>query len=129
MASFSPNDIAEMLLDVEQLGQEGGRMRVNAKVSHERIASICREQGGLYEELCKPVGELGLSVRASNCLGLADEWCGLGKGNNIDQVFHLVARSPAELIRIRNLGPVTLEEIQQKLFQVTGLRLRGVKKL
>ncbi|HYC76688.1 MAG TPA: DNA-directed RNA polymerase subunit alpha [Planctomycetota bacterium] len=63
--------------------------------------------------LAKPIVELALSVRAGNCL----------ESEKIYTVGDLVARSPEELLQVRNFGKNTLTEIRQKLAEL-GLRLR-----
>ena len=59
------------------------------------------------------IEELDLSVRSFNCL----------KRAGIDTVEGLVSRSEEEMIKVRNLGKKSLEEVIQKL-QSLGLTLR-----
>ncbi len=59
------------------------------------------------------IEELDLSVRSFNCL----------KRAGIDTVSDLVSRSEDEMIKVRNLGKKSLEEVTQKL-QSLGLGLR-----
>ncbi|MCQ2355017.1 MAG: DNA-directed RNA polymerase subunit alpha [Clostridia bacterium] len=59
------------------------------------------------------IEELDLSVRSFNCL----------KRASIDTVEDLVSRSEDEMIKVRNLGKKSLEEVIQKL-QSLGLTLR-----
>ncbi len=59
------------------------------------------------------IEELDLSVRAYNCL----------KRANINTVAELVTRNQEDMIKVRNLGRKSLEEVEQKL-QALGLGLR-----
>lgn len=60
------------------------------------------------------IEELDLSVRSYNCL----------KRASINTVEELVQRSESELMKVRNLGRRSLEEVQQKL-EALGLGLRS----
>lgn len=62
--------------------------------------------------LAQPVGELELSVRAANCL----------KDAHIGTVYELVVKAEAELLRYRNFGKKSLDEIKQVLSEM-GLSL------
>lgn len=57
--------------------------------------------------LNKPIEELGLSVRASNCL----------KNANIITVFELTKKTEDYLAKKRNLDKVSLLEIRKKLLE------------
>ena len=59
------------------------------------------------------IEELDLSVRAYNCL----------KRANINTVAELVQRNEEDMMKVRNLGKKSLEEVEQKLAAL-GLRLR-----
>ena len=59
------------------------------------------------------IEELDLSVRAYNCL----------KRANINTVYELVQRNEEDMMKVRNLGKKSLEEVEQKLAAL-GLRLR-----
>ena len=59
------------------------------------------------------IEELDLSVRAYNCL----------KRANINTVAELVTRNTEDMMKVRNLGRKSLEEVEQKL-QALGLSLR-----
>lgn len=74
-------------------------------------------QGGSSSEnsqLNKPIEEIELSVRSSNCL----------KRANIKTVGDLVAMTEDELSRVRNLGKKSLEEIIEKLGEM-GFQLKA----
>ena len=60
--------------------------------------------------LSKSVAELGLSVRAINCLNKAGVW----------SIRSLVTRTEESLLKHQNLGPITLYEIKRRL---AGVRL------
>lgn len=60
------------------------------------------------------IEELDLSVRAYNCL----------KRANINTVAELVQRNQEEMMKVRNLGRKSLEEVEQKLHAL-GLTLRA----
>jgi len=59
------------------------------------------------------IEELDLSVRAYNCL----------KRAGINTVAELVQRNQEDMMKVRNLGKKSLEEVEQKL-QALGLSLR-----
>ncbi len=67
------------------------------------------EEYGEDEDLKKvldlPISHLELSVRASNCL----------ESENISVIRELVSRSEDELLRIRNFGQTSLDELKEKL--------------
>lgn len=60
-----------------------------------------------------PIEDLDLSVRSYNCL----------KRAGINNVEELVQRNEEEMIKVRNLGKKSLEEVKQKLAEL-GLALR-----
>ena len=63
------------------------------------------EPGAFNENLFKPIDELELSVRATNCLRSA----------NIGLVGELVQRSEQEMLKTKNFGKKSLDEIKQVL--------------
>lgn len=63
------------------------------------------EEDRLKRVLGLPVEELELSVRSSNCL----------KGANIRSIGELVVRSEQEMLKFRNFGRKSLEEIRERL--------------
>lgn len=72
-------------------------------------AEVSKEASGeLYAKLERPVSELDLSVRASNCLEAA----------NIRTIGELVALTEEEVLEIRNFGKTTLKEVKKKLSQL-----------
>ncbi|MBP1582483.1 MAG: DNA-directed RNA polymerase subunit alpha [Victivallales bacterium] len=70
------------------------------------------EDKELVDKLCTSVSELDLSVRAVNCLNSAQ----------IHYVSELVEKSEAQMLKFRNFGKVSLQEIQNKLAEM-GLSL------
>ncbi len=84
-----------------ELGQELQQERARQGEIHERL----RERDELVKKLRMPVAELDLSVRASNCLN----------AEGVRTVGELVTRSEAEMLKIRNFGKTSLEEIRNKL--------------
>ncbi len=73
-----------------------------------------QEDEQLDEKLKMPIQELGLSVRASNCL----------EASHIDTVEQLVKLSEADLLKLRSFGKTSLREIIRKLADL-GLTLRS----
>lgn len=66
------------------------------------------------EILRKPIAELDLSVRSSNCL----------EAERIFTVGDLISRSENELLAIRNFGKTSMTEIREKLAEL-GVALAG----
>ena len=62
------------------------------------------------------IEELELSVRSFNCL----------KRANINTVRELCEKTPDEMIKVRNLGRKSLEEVLQKLSDL-GLSLKNAE--
>jgi DNA-directed RNA polymerase subunit alpha len=69
--------------------------------------------GAAAEKLNRPISDLDLSVRASNCLAAA----------NIRTIGDLVERTEEEMLQIRNFGRTSLKEVKKKLTEL-GLSLR-----
>ena len=63
----------------------------------------------LQAKLNMSIAELDLSVRASNCL----------EAENITTVGDLVARTEAEMLKVRNFGKTSLQEIKDKLAELS----------
>lgn len=86
------------------------------ELGQERVSEAAAAAAGVDEELIRKlnmsIGELDLSVRASNCLESA----------RIDTVAHLVSQSEAELLKLRSFGRTSLREVKRKL-QDIGLDL------
>lgn len=69
----------------------------------------------MEEKLNKPLAELNLSVRATNCL----------ESEGINTVRDLVSRDEDQLLQVRNFGETTLQEVREQL-DLIDLRL-GMK--
>lgn len=82
----------------------------------ERVSQEAAAAAGVDEELIRklsmPIGELDLSVRASNCLESA----------RIETVAQLVQQNDADLLKLRSFGRTSLREVKKKL-QDMGLEL------
>lgn len=89
---------------------EVGAERVSAEAA--AAASIDEE---LIRKLNKPIADLELSVRASNCLESA----------KIGTVAELVTKSDNDLLKVRSFGKTSLREVKRKLAEM-GLDL-GMK--
>ena len=73
---------------------------------------VVEEENKLNRNLFKTINELELSVRATNCL----------KNTNINYIGELVQRSEAEMLKTKNFGRKSLNEIKQVLSEM-GLSL------
>jgi DNA-directed RNA polymerase subunit alpha len=86
------------------------------ELGQERVSEAAAAAAGVDEELIRKlnmsIGELDLSVRASNCLESA----------RIDTVAQLVSHTEAELLKLRSFGRTSLREVKRKL-QDIGLDL------
>ncbi len=82
----------------------------------DRVSDEAAAAAGLDEDLLRklnmPIGELELSVRASNCLESA----------RIDTVGQLVQQNDADLLKLRSFGRTSLREVKRKLLDI-GLDL------
>lgn len=81
-----------------------------------------KEEGGeskeFNENLHRSVNELELSVRSSNCL----------KNAKIDKIYQLVQKTEAEMLRTKNFGRKSLNEIKELLAEMglsLGMNLEG----
>ena len=85
-----------------------------------RVHSPARSTGGgdavLDSKLNMTVADMKLSVRATNCL----------ESENINTVRDLVTRNEDELMEVRNFGETTLNEVREKLTELSlhlGMRV------
>lgn len=78
----------------------------------ERVSTEAAAAASVDDELIRklnmPIGELDLSVRASNCL----------ESFKIQTVADLVSKSEADLLKIRSFGRTSLREVQKKLTEI-----------
>jgi DNA-directed RNA polymerase subunit alpha len=97
------------------------RKHLNAFVQYfelgdDRVSTEAAAAASVDEELIRklnmPIGELDLSVRASNCL----------ESFKINNVADLVMKTEADLLKIRSFGRTSLREVQKKLTDI-GLTL------
>ncbi len=90
---------------------EDGEPSVPVEVSDE-------EKGVLYERLAKSVDEMELSVRSYNCL----------KNANIRTIGELVQKTEVEMLKTKNFGRKSLNEIKEILASMglsLGMKLDG----
>jgi DNA-directed RNA polymerase subunit alpha len=108
--SISPEDsvghAAKIIKDYVQLLINFDESPVDEQESH-----IDEGTEKLVELLRRSVDELELSVRSANCL----------KAGNIDTLFDLVTKSESEMLKFRNFGRKSLNEIGE-LLDGMGLR-------
>ena len=95
-------------LEEEDDEEDGGEPSTPVEVSDE-------EKGALYERLAKSVDEMELSVRSYNCL----------KNANIRTIGELVQKTETEMLKTKNFGRKSLNEIKEILASM-GLSL-GMK--
>jgi DNA-directed RNA polymerase subunit alpha len=81
----------------------------------ERKIEAEKADKGLNENLFRTVEELELSVRSANCL----------KNANMTYIYELVQKTEVELLKTKNFGRKSLEEIKEKLAKM-GLHI-GIK--
>lgn len=87
----------------------------DAPVETKAAPSVASSSSPTNEALLKPVSELELSVRSANCLQNA----------NIKYIYELVSKTEGEMLRTKNFGRKSLNEIKEILSQM-GLGL-GMK--
>jgi DNA-directed RNA polymerase subunit alpha len=95
----------------EEDEDEDGEPSVPVEVSDE-------ERGVLYERLAKSVDEMELSVRSYNCL----------KNANIRSIGELVQKTEIEMLKTKNFGRKSLNEIKEILATMglsLGMKLDG----
>ncbi len=79
------------------------------EIGRERVSEQAAAAASVDEELIRklnmPIGELDLSVRASNCLESA----------KISTVAELVSKTEQDLLKVRSFGKTSLREVKKKL--------------
>lgn len=76
---------------------------------------MTRKEGGDHDKLLEMgIDELDLSVRSYNCL----------KRAGINTIQDLISKTPEEMMKVRNLGKKSLDEVEEKLVRL-GLSLRS----
>jgi DNA-directed RNA polymerase subunit alpha len=81
-------------------------------------AAVDEEKERLLEHLNRSVDELELSVRSANCL----------KNSNIRYIYELVQKTEAEMLKTKNFGRKSLNEIKEILAGMglaLGMKLEG----
>jgi DNA-directed RNA polymerase subunit alpha len=81
-------------------------------------AVVDEAQDRMVENLSRPVDELELSVRSANCL----------KNSNIRYIYELVEKTEAEMLKTKNFGRKSLNEIKEILAGMglsLGLKAEG----
>ena len=101
-AAKNLKDHCNLLIDFE----EGVREEEVDKIE------VDEEEARLYEVLDRPIGELELSVRPSNCL----------RDANIKTIGELVGKTDTDLLATKNFGKKSLQEIKDALVEL-GLEL------
>ncbi len=100
----------------DQLTVFGGDEEV---IHHQEVVPEVKDEGPkLNENLFRRIDELELSVRSSNCLENA----------NIKYIGELVSRSENEMLRTKNFGRKSLNEIKEILTEMglsLGMRIDG----
>jgi DNA-directed RNA polymerase subunit alpha len=101
-----------VVTDIGELGDgvfdHGRALDSDARQTIRKIAA-----SGDAEFLLRPVRDLEFSIRSENCL----------LRGGIHTIGDLLRKSRDELLKIRNLGKVSLKEIDEKL-EIAGLKLR-----
>ncbi len=105
LAAKLMKDHLQIFVNLEEEDEEDGVATPPVEVSDE-------EKGALFEKLGKSVDEMELSVRSYNCL----------KNANIRTIGELVQKSEAEMLKTKNFGRKSLNEIKEILANM-GLSL------
>ena len=111
LAAKLMKDHLQIFINLEEDDEEEGEPSVPVEVSDE-------EKGALYERLAKSVDEMELSVRSYNCL----------KNANIRTIGELVQKTEAEMLKTKNFGRKSLNEIKEILATMglsLGMKLDG----
>ncbi|HVO10929.1 MAG TPA: DNA-directed RNA polymerase subunit alpha [Vicinamibacteria bacterium] len=108
LAAKLMKDHLQIFINLEEEDEEEGVETPPVEVSDE-------EKGALYEKLNKSVDEMELSVRSYNCL----------KNANIRTIGELVQKTEGEMLKTKNFGRKSLNEIKEILANM-GLSL-GMK--
>ncbi|HXY38651.1 MAG TPA: DNA-directed RNA polymerase subunit alpha [Vicinamibacteria bacterium] len=108
LAAKLMKDHLQIFINLEEEDEDEGIETPPVEVSDE-------EKGALYEKLNKSVDEMELSVRSYNCL----------KNANIRTIGELVQKTEGEMLKTKNFGRKSLNEIKEILANM-GLSL-GMK--
>ncbi len=111
LAAKLMKDHLQIFINIDEEDEEEGEPSVPVEVSDE-------EKGVLYERLAKSVDEMELSVRSYNCL----------KNANIRTIGELVQKTEVEMLKTKNFGRKSLNEIKEILASMglsLGMKLDG----
>jgi DNA-directed RNA polymerase subunit alpha len=111
LAAKLMKDHLQIFINIEEEDEEDGEPSIPVEVSDE-------ERGVLYERLAKSVDEMELSVRSYNCL----------KNANIRTIGELVQKTEGEMLKTKNFGRKSLNEIKEILGTMglsLGMKLDG----
>jgi DNA-directed RNA polymerase subunit alpha len=111
LAAKLMKDHLQIFINLDEEDEEEGEPSVPVEVSDE-------EKGALYERLTKSVDEMELSVRSYNCL----------KNANIRTIGELVQKTEVEMLKTKNFGRKSLNEIKEILASMglsLGMKLDG----
>jgi DNA-directed RNA polymerase subunit alpha len=111
LAAKLMKDHLQIFINIEEEDEEDGEPSIPVEVSDE-------ERGVLYERLAKSVDEMELSVRSYNCL----------KNANIRTIGELVQKTEVEMLKTKNFGRKSLNEIKEILGTMglsLGMKLDG----
>ena len=103
----------EALASAAQIITNNMRLFIDLTMNVARVDFSEPEDNSKEKVLEMTIEELDLSVRAFNCL----------KRAGINTVAELVQRNQEDMMKVRNLGKKSLEEVEQKLVAL-GLRLK-----
>ncbi len=78
---------------------------IGSATASESASAAARVDDELIRKLRMPIGDLDLSVRASNCLESAQ----------VNTVADLVCQSEGDLLKVRSFGRTSLREVKRKL--------------
>ncbi|MBN2467614.1 MAG: DNA-directed RNA polymerase subunit alpha [Deltaproteobacteria bacterium] len=110
--SLSPEDAVAI---AARILQDQLSVFINFEEEEIELEEVTEEKPKLNENLYKNINELELSVRAANCL----------RNSNINYIGELVQKTEAEMLKTKNFGRKSLNEIKQILEEM-GLSL-GMK--
>jgi DNA-directed RNA polymerase subunit alpha len=111
LAAKLMKDHLQIFINLDEEDEEEGEPSIPVEVSDE-------EKGVLYERLAKSVDEMELSVRSYNCL----------KNANIRTIGELVQKTEVEMLKTKNFGRKSLNEIKEILASMglsLGMKLDG----
>lgn len=94
------------------------KLFINFEEEIEEVPRVETQKPRFNENLYRSIDELELSVRSSNCL----------RNANIRQIWELVMRSEAEMLKTKNFGRKSLNEIKEILSEMgltLGMKLDG----